>query len=311
MIERKGGQVFTIIIGEVEQYEEYGRRLVRYLESHWKGPLRLYSFTQTQKLLQAERADCYLLGEKFVEQVNDCEEVAEFYLKEGIRDREIVISDGERKGCFCRFHAPAELISMIYERMPGLSPGEIYGGEIPESRNCCVTGLFSPVFDAQLKILAADYMAAGDLYLGMEDMNVVPEPKGSMGDLCYFIHLKDEEILHHIREFAEESCGRYYVEAPEVYFHLLELDREEYQWFFDRLRQEKEYEEVFVGIGCGVLGQGEILQFFDKLILIDSRENPWQHTFCEHMEKAIQAGVLLFHGVMERRYREDILHESL
>ena len=302
--------MFTIVIGEEEQYEEYGRRLVRYLESHWKGPLRIFRHTQPQSLLQTEVADCYLLGEEYREAILGDEEVSGFYRHKEVQNREIVISNSEKKGCFCRYHAPAELISLIYDKIPEHSAEMGFRRDtmVPD---CQITGIFSPVFHSGLKRIATSYMHSGDLYLGMDDMNDFHEPGGNMGDLCYFILLKDEEILHHIKEIAEEFQEMYFVEAPEVYFDLLELRDEEYQWFFDRLRREKEYPEVFVGIGCGVLGQGEMLQFFDRIILLDSREDRYQHAFCNHMEKAIQAGGILFHGVVERRYREDVLHESL
>lgn len=303
--------MFTIVIGEEERYEEYGRRLMKYLETHWKGPLRIYRYTQPQKLLQVKDGDCYLLGEQFAEEIRRSEELSALFSQAGIRDREIVIADGEQEGCFCRYHAPRELLHMIASQVSAVQQEEVWENSAERISVCHVTAIFSPVYDSDLKEIATAYMSSGDLYLGMEDMNDSGEQGGDMGDLCYFIHLRDEEILPHIRELAEESREMFYVESPDVYFDLLELGEEEYQWFFDRLRQEKEYPEIFVGMGCGIFGRGELLQFFDRLLLIDSRENRSQHAFCSHMEKALLAGALMFDGVVERRYREDILHESL
>lgn len=303
--------MFTIVIGEEERYEEYGRRLVKYLETHWKGPLRIYRYTQPQKLLQIEDADCYLIGEGFIREIRLSEELSVSYSQAEIRNREIVIADGERDGCFCRYHAPKELLHMIYEDMSVLQQEKRGGGLDEDILSCRITGIISPVFDTELRKIVTAYMESGDLYLGMEDMNDLGEQRGDMGDLCYFIHLKDEEILLRIREIAEESQEMFFVGSPDAYFHLLELAEEEYQWFFDRLRQEKAYPEVFVGIGCGALGRGEILKCFDRLFLIDSRQNQRQHTFCSHMEEAVQAGVMIFDGAIERIYREDIVHESV
>ena len=303
--------MFTIVVGEEERYEEYARRLVKYLETHWKGPLRIYSYTQPQQLLRIKDADCYLLGENFVSGIRRNEELSVLFTQSDIRNREIVIADGEQEGCFCRYHAPKELLRMICERMPTVQREDI-GGNLTEGMSSCrITGIISPVFDPELRSIATTYMESGDLYLGMEDMNDFDEQRGDMGDLCYFIHLKDEEIVLRIRELAEEVQELFFVESPDAYFDLLELEEEEFQWFFDRLRQERAYPEVYVGIGCGVLGRGEILKMFDRLLFIDSREKPYQHAFCSHLEKAIQAGVLIFNGAIERRYREDILHESL
>lgn len=303
--------MFTIVIGEEEQYEEYGRRLVRYLEGHWKGPVRIYSYTEPEKLFQAKDADCYLLGEQFVTEIQNREELAAFYVQEGIRNREIVISDNEQKGYFCRYHSPSELIHMIYERMPDLCEYGAEEGVVSGIRSSHVTGIFWPVFEVSWKNIVTEIMDSGNLYLGMADMNDRKESGGTMGDLCYFIHLQDEEILLRIDEIAEEFQGMYYVESPEAYFDLLELGEEEYQWFFDQLRKGKVYPEIFVGVGCGVFGKGEILKYFDRLILVDSREDQYRHEFCNHVEKAVAAGVIPFDGVIERRYREEILYESL
>ena len=55
--------IHMIMIGEEG---EYGRRLVRYLETHLSTAIRVYHFTTTESFLAfKERADIYLLDEAF------------------------------------------------------------------------------------------------------------------------------------------------------------------------------------------------------------------------------------------------------
>ena len=57
--------IHMIMIGEEG---EYGRRLVRYLETHLSTAIRVYHFTTTESFLAfKERADIYLLDEAFSE----------------------------------------------------------------------------------------------------------------------------------------------------------------------------------------------------------------------------------------------------
>ena len=57
--------IHMIMIGEEG---EYGRRLVRYLETHLSTAIRVYHFTTTESFLAfKERADIYLLDEAFLD----------------------------------------------------------------------------------------------------------------------------------------------------------------------------------------------------------------------------------------------------
>ena len=59
--------IHMIMIGEEG---EYGRRLVRYLETHLSTAIRVYHFTTTESFLAfKERADIYLLDEAFFQAI--------------------------------------------------------------------------------------------------------------------------------------------------------------------------------------------------------------------------------------------------
>lgn len=94
-----------------EKRGEYGRRLNKYLETHWRGALRLHSFTKPETLLAAEEpADCWILGEPFVQALQEAGRMTRDF-----RQRCIRLSGEEGGDAFCRYHSPAELLHRIEE----------------------------------------------------------------------------------------------------------------------------------------------------------------------------------------------------
>ncbi len=290
--------MFTMIIGEEG---EYGRRLRKYLETHWTGSLRLHSFTSPETLRTSEdKADCYLLDEDFFQKIQEEEE-----LPPDFRERCIVLADEQREGCFCRYHPADELIRMIEERRSLLEAA--CGGRTGGT----VTALYSPVFEPELARIASSCMKTGDLYLGMEDVGDVFCGESNMGDLCYFIGLKSREMAEQVRETAEEKNGIWYVHSPSLYFDLLELEPEEYQWFFQCLKECGQYGDIYVGLGSGIFSHLPLEKLFDRLFLIDSRNQERRHISCDCIEQALQSESRRFRGVCERKYREDILDAAV
>lgn len=290
--------MFTMIIGEEG---EYGRRLRKYLETHWTGSLRLHSFTSPETLRASEdKADYYLLDDGFFQKMQEQGE-----LPSDFSERYILLVDEEREGCFCRYHPPDELIRMIEERR--LSLEDARGSR----RGGTVTALYSPVFEPELAQIAASCMKPGDLYLGMEDVGDVPCGENSMGDLCYFIGLKSREMAQQVREMAKEQNGIWYVPSPNLYFDLLELEPEEYQWFFRCLKDCGQYGDIYVGLGSGIFSHLPLDMLFDRLFLIDSRNQERRHVSCDYLEQALQSDSHRFRGACERKYREDILDAAV
>lgn len=286
--------MFTIIIGEEG---EYGRRLNKYLETHWRGALRLHSFTKPETLLAAEEpADCWILGEPFVQALQEAGRMTRDF-----RQRCIRLSGEEGGDAFCRYHSPAELLHRIEELQK--NPAAASGGT--------VTGLYSPVFDPQLARLAASRMKPGDLYLGMEDLGGTQAGEKNMGDLCYYIGLRSEEITEHVRETAREEDGMWFVDSPQLYFDLLELSQEEYQWFFRRLKECRDYGDIYVGLGSGILSGLPLRGTFDHLVILDSRSHERRHLACGRIRQALESGAFRFDGSCESVYREDLLHEDI
>lgn len=292
-------RTFTIIIGEES---EYGHRLRKYMETHWKGPLRLCSFTCPKAWIASqEKADCYLLGKNFRNVLQEAD-----WDLDSMASKTILLSDKEEEGCFCRYHPPAELLSMIENLKKNDLERTICSG-----KSGIVTAIYSPVFEENLKEIAAKQMHPGDLYLGMEDVGDFFSEQGNMGDLCYFIGLQKKEILSYVKEIATERDGIWYIDSPNLYFELLEIKEEEYQWFFQSLRDSGDYGDIYVGLGSGMLAKLNLNTFFDKFLLVDSMKNNRQHHSCDYLEQVLLSSNRMFHGIYERKYREEILYAAL
>lgn len=291
--------MFTIIIGEEG---EYGRRLGNYLETHWKGSLRLHSFSKPEILTASkEEADCWLLAENFFHTLQEDGKLPAHFMKKCI-----LLSDEEKEGSFCRYYPPAVLMKMIEERLKAGSQGQ--NDFFLEGM---VTAVYSPIFDPELTVIVTSYMQPGDLYLGMEDVGVAACEKGNMGDLCYYIAIQSGEIIERVKEIAIEKDGMWYVNSPDLYFDLLDLSPEEYQWFFQCLRECGDYRNIYVGLGSGILAVLPLSGLFDRFVLIDCANHDRQRITCDCLERALLAESHKFNGIYERICREEILYGTV
>ena len=108
-----------------------------------------------------------------------------------------------------------------------------------------------------------------------------------MGDLCYYIHLREEHVMDMMRDMLVREEDIEVLHPPDMYFYLRELTKEDYTWFFDKVRKEGTYREVFWGAGMGFVSDLDILRCFDRIILLDSRENIRLNLFCDRLEKVL------------------------
>lgn len=298
--------MYTIVLGTEE---EYGKRLVRYMEAHLDKTVRICSFTEPEEIVRWEEdGDLYVMEEDFYRYVR--EEFPDQFMsgeKEMIR-----ISEEEVSGHFCRYHSPRELIGLIQERRRENSASMTE----TEGRGPWLTAVFSPVFEPELRRMIGTFMQEGDLCLGMEELGV-PEPvstresgsqEGNMGDLCYYIRLREKEIARHVEEL---SGGSGYLPSPDWYFDLMELKESDYRWFFEELKQSGAYPHVYLGMGCSIFNHRDIWAQADRLIVISSREEMRRRNFCSRLHGAIQSGLCSFHGNCEMVYREDLLCEPI
>lgn len=296
--------IHTIIIGE---RGEYGRRLVRYLESHLSAAIRVYHFTTAEAfLLFKDSADIYLLEQFFFSELS---EDKQSFLRE--QSRLILLTYQEEEGTFCKYHNPRELLDRL-EDLSGAAQSFSENEEDGRQEVTKLTIVYSPVYDGELKEIAQSLMKAGDVYIGAEDLGYGEKVSeygvsGDMGDLCYYIHLREENILNRLQEMLITEGEIEVLYPPDMYFYLRELTQEDYLWFFDKVRKKSRYREVFWGAGNGFVSDLDLLRCFDRIILVDSRENVRQNLFCNRLEKILNIRAS-GEEVWKRIYREDILN---
>lgn len=291
----------TIIIGEEG---EYGKRLVRYLELHLSSAVRVYHFTTVEGLDSfKEEAEIYLLDERFFEELS---EEKQKFLKQ---KRVILLTWREEEGSFCKYHNPQKLLELLSGFTEYNSDSSDLATEL-EDAPTRLTIVYSPVYEEGLEQIARSFMSSGDVYLGAEDLGYkgdsAYEEGGDMGDLCYYIHLREENILDILQDMLIPNEEIQVLHSPDIYFYLRELTKEDYAWFFDKIKKESPYKEVFWGAGNGFVANIDMLRFFDRIILIDSRKNLRQNVFCDRLERVwnINEGES---PIWQRIYREDIL----
>ncbi|MBQ9157400.1 MAG: hypothetical protein IJ137_11545 [Eubacterium sp.] len=270
----------------------FGERLARYLETHMKEAARIRYYTHPDQWeSESLTADLCILSRDFYPGRSDQKRFSETEL--------IWISDQEQEEGYCIYHPPWELIDLIELRLHQAAGRAAEGGYSSQ-----VTVLFAPVPGQDLMQLAQLSMTEGDLYLGMEDQRIhsMEEDRlcpGNMGDLCYYIHLREEEIPSRIRELSSRTDIYDILPGPPFILPLLELGSEDYVWFFDTLRKKKAFSHIYIGLGYSMLGSGKILPQADRLLLFGNKDDPGQMRCCENMVKALEGKTDLFRGKCE------------
>ena len=273
----------TIIIGEAG---EYGKRLVRYLEIHLSSAVRVYHFTTAEGMVSfKEEAEIYLLDERFFKELS--EEKQKFLKQKKL----ILLTWREEQGSFCKYDNPQKLLDMLSDFTDYNSDLSDLAAELKDTPTK-LTIVYSPVYDEYLEQIARSFMSSGDVYMGAEDLGYKGidseyEEGGDMGDLCYYIHLREENILDILQDMLIPKEEVQVLHSPDLYFYLRELTKEDYIWFFDKVRKEGTYREVFWGAGMGFVSDLDILRCFDSIILLDSRENIRLNLFCDRLEKVL------------------------
>lgn len=188
----------TIIIGEAG---EYGKRLVRYLEIHLSSAVRVYHFTTAEGMVSfKEEAEIYLLDERFFKELS--EEKQKFLKQKKL----ILLTWREEQGSFCKYDNPQKLLDMLSDFTDYNSDLSDLAAELKDTPTK-LTIVYSPVYDEYLEQIARSFMSLGDVYMGAEDLGYKGIDSeygegGDMGDLCYYIHLREENILDILQDAA-------------------------------------------------------------------------------------------------------------
>ena len=244
----------------------------------------------------------------------------------------ILLTWREEQGSFCKYDNPQKLLDMLSDFTDYNSDLSDLAAELKDTPTK-LTIVYSPVYDEYLEQIARSFMSLGDVYMGAEDLGYKGIDSeygegGDMGDIFenYFgggfkksgfrggsgqngnfnngFHGNfRQNILQDMRFPIEEVQV---LHSPDLYFYLRELTKEDYAWFFDKIKKESPYREVFWGAGNCFVANVDMLRFFDQVILIDSRKNPRQSIFCDRLGRVLN----ITQGepqIWQRIYREDIL----
>lgn len=191
----------TIIIGEAG---EYGKRLVRYLEIHLSSAVRVYHFTTAEGMVSfKEEAEIYLLDERFFKELS--EEKQKFLKQKKL----ILLTWREEQGSFCKYDNPQKLLDMLSDFTDYNSDLSDLAAELKDTPTK-LTIVYSPVYDEYLEQIARSFMSLGDVYMGAEDLGYKGIDSeygegGDMGDLCYYIHLREENILDILQDMKSDE----------------------------------------------------------------------------------------------------------
>ena len=288
----------------VAEGSEFGRRLVRYLENHVPPSVRVYHYTTQDALLSMKgRADYYLLDPSFAPAL-DLEAEDEDKDPPGISEESphcILMTEEKQEGAFCRTDPPITLLDMM-----GISADPQGVLERNVLKPCRITAIYSPVYEARLTTIAMTLMKEGDLYLGLEDLRPDSGHKANVGDLCYYIHLRDDHILDTMEELCDHSAGIYRLDSPDLFFCLKELTLEDYRWFFDRLRMSRRFAGVFLGLGNSIIANPAIFELFDRILLLDSVERERQHALCARLKQALTSEAIDYRGEIRMMYPDQM-----
>lgn len=258
-----------IAIGEEQ---EYARRLAAYLMHNASEELMVYCFTSPELLRDyTEDADLYVLNEEFYKAL----ERMDYELE---KERLILISGEDKAGTFFRWDSPRKLIYRIDRHFARIEKKN------RTSEEHKIITVYAPANGMDIREQAMTYMKTGDLYLGFEDYNDHSEGSYHMAEICYYLHLREEGILDIIDRNISMQEGRCFVDSPCWFFDFMGVTEEDYVWLFDRLKQQKEYGDIYIGMGNAAVNSLNYFQSVDKLILL---EQDSCRRFCDHLAEAL------------------------
>lgn len=260
---------------------EYNRRLSAFLTRSMPADVMIYTFSSADLLKrQKEEIDLYVMGDAFYKEVESTWKQGERMRKDQI----IFIRDFYEDGSYCRWHSPVFLAEMIEERLALLSSQPL----MEKNESVRITAIYSP-YPVNLKNWVWSHMEPGDLFLGFEDLGLGKEEEPydlsskNMGDLCYYIPLREGNIMSILQNVAVCQEGKYYVDSPSWYFDLQGLKEEDYHWFLEEIRKSAAYSHIYVGLGNVAVPSLSFFRMFDDVLLVDHPRNPQIHDFLERL----------------------------
>lgn len=234
-----------------DQNAEYSRRLMNYLNSKYGESMDVISFTKKEQLLRE------LSGQRFDFVVTD--DISETGMTPAIR-----ICDEDGQDGFYRYGSAKVLAKKILEQLEKGMDHKVKKGEM--------LAVYSPAGGVGKTKYALNKAEELDgIYVGMEDFCSIQTDDYWMEQMLFLIKEREENICRRIEEHLQWSDGAKVIPSARCFLDYRYMDKEDYHWFLDKLREEEKQTFVF-DIGVGSLSDFEILSLFDRVMLITSEE---------------------------------------
>lgn len=193
-------------------------------------------------------------------------------------------------------YQPADL---IYEEMLRCMSMEEVLAEPREQSRKSICAVYSPLGRSGKTSFALAYAKEFSFfYIGMEDYGLPGESEHNMSEVLYHIRTHKERMAQTVMELSESWQGIQMLSSPIIFQDIKQLSIEDYEWFFQQLREEETFPSVIIDLGTGCLPDFEIFSLFDKVyvpVLNEQRAREKMRIFWN----------LIFeiYGAIDNRYR--------
>lgn len=104
-------------------------------------------------------------------------------------------------------------------------------------------------------------------YIGLEEYGITTNDCCSDGGLLYHIKNRKPDIIPYMMGMMEERDGIQVLGSPVLFTDIRQIDGEDFAWFLNRLREDKNMPSVIIDFGSCCLMHLEVLDLFDQFFL--------------------------------------------
>lgn len=239
------------MIGIACREDGYGSRLMEYING--QGEVEAFVCTEEAYLkdaLDKKRPSVLFREQGFAEEVQYQGE--EVYLRP---------ERGGEEGIYQ--YQPAD---QLYQIMMRYVMAVQSGKERCDTSGIRICGVYSPLGRCGKTSFSLAYARKHSFfYLSMEEYGLEGDFKHNMGEVAYYIQNRKEGIGHLLFHMGEQRQGIRMIGSAPFFQDMKLVDMEDYRWFFDCLRKEKEFPSVIFDIGTGCLPDFSFLELFDQV----------------------------------------------
>jgi hypothetical protein len=102
-------------------------------------------------------------------------------------------------------------------------------------------------------------------YIGMEEYGIITNDFCTEGGLLYHIKNRKKDILSYLAGVMEDWEGVRVLGSPTLFTDIRELTGEDFVWFMNELRSQKNMPSIIMDFGSNCLIHLEVLDLFDQV----------------------------------------------